>query len=392
MEDTRIIPVIDLGATHTRRGFVAASVSQGRFTGTPYLLYPEKPKKIKNPTKFVQGHPKGFVTDLTATLEKTVENLKVLYQRVKKKYRYPLVKTVGISAPGAWLEEGIPYKGTVPNVPDLENFNLAEEVSRMMGPGWRAAVNNDGVANVLAMAHYLLANIEKYPAAKEALKESGKIAGFIPGTGFGAGAFYIKESQVMPIPGPQQFFDIIVGEGEGRICPHCLTPEDLATGEGLKHQAERNIILANKFSKEKLTGEFMASLTEHRDESIKEAARALYRKAGEALAQTMILAFEGGAEGESKKAVVNDPPRLETEFWQWVKGTRVFILGGWLTAKPAKRYTLSVLEKTLKNKGYDFVIILADEIPGITELLEKDAAGLIGAALLLPPSAMRILD
>jgi predicted NBD/HSP70 family sugar kinase len=392
MEDTRIIPVIDLGATHTRRGFVAIRTSQGRFVGTPYLLYPEKPKKIKNPTKFVQGHPKGFVTNLKATLEKTVKNLKTLYQKVKKKYRYPLIKTVGISAPGAWLEEGIPYKGTVPNVPDLENFNLAEEVSRMMGPGWRAAVNNDGVANVLAMAHYLLANIEKYPAAKEALKESGKIAGFIPGTGFGAGAFYIKESQVMPIPGPQQFFDIIVGEGEGRIAPHCLTPEDLATGEGLKRQAERNIILANKFSKEKLTGEFIASLTEHKDESIKEAARSLYRKAGEALAQTMILAFEGGAEGESKKAVVNDPPRLEAEFWQWVKGTRVFILGGWLTSKPAKRYTLSILEKTLKNKGYDFVIILADEIPGVSEVLEKDAAGLIGAALLLPPSAMRILE
>jgi hypothetical protein len=242
------------------------------------------------------------------------------------------------------------------------------------------------------MAHYLLANIEKFPAAKEALKDSGRIAGFIPGTGFGAGAFYIKESQVMPIPGPQQFFDIIVGQGEGRIAPHCLTPEDLATGEGLKRQAERNIILANKFSKDKLTGEFIGSLTEHKDESIKEAARALYRKAGEALAQTMILAFEGGAEGESKKAVVNDPPRLEAKFWQWVKGTRVFILGGWLTAKPAKRYTLSVLEKTLKDKGYSFVIMLADEIPGITELLEKDAAGLIGAALLLPPSAMRVLD
>ena len=99
----------------------------------------------------------------------------------------------------------------------------------------------------------------------------------------------------------------------------------------------------------------------------------------------MILAFEGGAEAESKKAVVNDPPRLESEFWQWVKGTRVFILGGWLTSKPAKKYTLPILEKILKDKGYDFVIILADEIPGVSELLEKDAAGLVGAALLLPP-------
>jgi hypothetical protein len=129
-----------------------------------------------------------------------------------------------------------------------------------------------------------------------------------------------------------------------------------------------------------------------KDESIKEAARALYKKAGEALAQTMILAFEGGAEGESKKAVVNDPPRLETEFWKWVKGTRVFIVGGWLMSKPARNFTLPVLKKELKDKGFDFVTLLADEIPGIMDLLEKDAAGLIGAALLLPPSAMRILD
>jgi predicted NBD/HSP70 family sugar kinase len=384
MKDIRIIPVIDLGATHTRRGFVSVRVSQGRLIGTPYLLYPKKPKKIKNPTKFVQDHPKGSVTDLKATLKKIVKNLKVLCKMVKKEYRFPLIRTIGISAPGAWLEEGIPYKGTVPNVPDLENFKLAQEVSRLMGSGWSAAVNNDGVANVLAMAHCLLANIEKFPAAKDALKESGKIAGFIPGTGFGAGAFYIKEGQVMPIPGPQQFFDIVIGEGEGRICPHCLTPEDLATGEGLKRQAERNAFLIKKFSQEKLTGEFVASLTEHKDERIKEAARALYRKAGQALAQTMILTYEGGAEGESKKAVVNDPPRLEAEFWQGVKGTRVFILGGWLTSKSARNYTLPVLEKELKDKGFDFVTLLADEIPGVNELLKKDAAGLVGAALLLP--------
>ncbi len=392
MAGTRIIPVIDFGATHTRRGFAAVQVSRGRFVRAPSLLYPEKPKKIKNPTRFAQGHPKGLVTDLKATLEKTVENLKALYQRVKKEHRYPLVKTVGISAPGAWLEEGIPYRGTVPNVPDLENFKLAQEVSRMMGSGWSAVVNNDGVANVLAMAHYLLANIDKFSKVKEALRENGRIAGFIPGTGFGAGAFYIKEGQVIPVPGPQQFFDIIVGEGEGRIAPHCLTPEDLATGEGLKHQAERSIILADKFSKDKLTGEFIASLTEDEDESIKEAARTLYRKAGEALAQTMILTYKGGAEGESKKAVVNDPPLLEAEFWRWIRGTRIFILGGWLASEPAKRHTLPALEKALKVTRYDFMIISADEIPGVTELLKKDAAGLVGAALLLPPSAMRILE
>ncbi len=388
MEETRIIPVVDLGGTYTRRGFVAVRISRGRFSGIPYLLYPKKPKKLKNPAKPAPERPKGIVTDLRATLEKTAKNLKALYQRVQKTCRYPLIKTVGLSAPGAWLEEGIPYKGTVPNVPDLENFNLAHEFSRKMGSNWSAVVNNDGVANVLAIAHCLLANIEKFPEVNKGLKENAKIAGFIPGTGFGAGAFDVREGLAVPMPGPQQFFDIIVGDGEGRIHPHRLTPEDLATGEGLKYQAERNEILAKKFGKEKFTGEFIAALTEHADKNIKEAAQGLYRKAGEALAQAMILTYEGGVKGESRKAVVNDPPRLESQFWQGIKGTRIFILGGWLTSQPARDYTLPYLNKEIRNKSYDFVTIVADEIPGVMELLRKDAAGLVGAALLLHPEAL----
>lgn len=383
-KEVLVILAIDLGATHTRRGLVVIQKSGGCTRGMPYLLSPKKPKKIKNPKKFIPYHPKQEVTDLKAVLKKITKDLKILSRKIQKKYRYSFLKNLGVSAPGAWLEEEIPYKGTVPNLPDLENFKLAEELSRMMGHDWRVFVNNDGVANVLAMVRCLLCHQEKFAGLKEALQKGGKIAGFIPGTGFGAGAFDIRDGHITPIPGPQQFFDIIISKGKGRISPDFLTPEDLATGEGLEYQAKRNEVFLANFDKDKLTGEFIAALTEHPNLKIKKVAQLLYQKAGKALAQTMILTYEGGVKGKSRKAVVNNPPQLEAQFWEGVKGTRVFILGGWLTSWPAKNYTLPVLENELQDRNYHFEIVLADEIPGVKELLKNNSAGLIGAALLCP--------
>lgn len=383
MREGIIIPVIDLGATHTRRGFVAFQLEKGKIAGQPVFLYPRKPKKLKNPVKFDPNRPRGEVTDLKATLKKTVRDLRILIQRVQKQFSYPLLKTAGICAPGAWLDEGIPYQGTVPNLPDLEDFKLAHEVSRMMGEGWDAVVNNDGVANVLSITHHLLLHIEKFPMIQRHLKENGKIVGFIPGTGFGAGGFKVKDGRIVPFRGPQQFFDIILGPGEGRIIPGFITPEDLITGDGIRFQAERNSLLREKFPAAKLSGEFLGALTEHKEENIKEAAQSLYRRAGEALAQTMILIHRGGVKGESRKAVVKNPPRLETKFWREVKGTKIFILGGWLLSRTGCDFVLPAMEKELKNKGYSFALIRADEVPGVRELLKKDSAGLVGASLLV---------
>jgi hypothetical protein len=154
------------------------------------------------------------------------------------------------------------------------------------------------------------------------------------------------------------------------------------TGEGLRLQAIRDDILHRRFRPDELTGDGLALLAEHGEAPIREAARSLYRRAGQALAKTMILTYEGGAEGVSRKAVVNDPPELETEFWANVKGTRIFILGGWLMSRPAKDHAWPTMNEWIHRSGHPIVTVAADEIPGVRELLASDAAGLVGAALL----------
>ncbi|MBN2207355.1 MAG: ROK family protein [Candidatus Aminicenantes bacterium] len=380
------IPAIDLGATHTRKGLILFRTQEGSSLASLRLLLPERSKKLLNPTKPAPQHPKGHLTDLAQTLEKAARGLKDIFRDIPIKERNAIRKTVGICAPGAWLAEGIPYRGTTPNLPDLDGFRLAEEFPKFMGEDWKAFVNNDGVATVLAMAHAVFGQIEKYPQVREALEACPRIAGFIPGTGFGAGAFRVEGRRLIPAPGPQQFFDLVLEEGDGRIKPGVLTPEDLATGEGLLLQALRDETLRTRFRPDELTGDGLAVLTDHREESIREAARGLYRKAGQAVAQAMILTFEGGgSEGASRKAVVSNPPEMEREFWANVQGTRVFILGGWLMSRPARDHAWPTLKDVLRRSGHPIVTVAADEIVGVREMLASDAAGLYGAALLVPP-------
>lgn len=384
----RTIPAVDLGATHTRKGLVLSRSEGAASHAALRLLLPERSKKLLNPTKPAPQHPKGYVTDLAQTLEKASRGLKDIFRDIPIKERNAIRKTVGICAPGAWLAEGVPYRGTVPNLPDLDGVRLAEEFPKYMGEGWTAVVNNDGVAHVLAFAHALLGQLEKHPQVKDALAACPRLAGFIPGTGFGAGALWADGPRLVPAPGPQQFFDLVLEEGDGRIKPGVLTPEDLATGEGLRLQALRDETLRARFRPDELTGDGLAVLTDHREDAIREAARGLYRRAGQAVAQAMILTFEGGGpDGAPRKAVVCDPPELERAFWENVKGTRVFILGGWLMSRPAKDHAWPTLKDGLRLSGHPIVTVAADEIVGVREMLATDAAGLFGAALLVPPEA-----
>jgi hypothetical protein len=378
------VPAVDLGATHTRKGLVHFRAEADGGYSLPRLLLPERSKKFLNPTKPAPDHPKGHVTDVELTLERAARGLKDIFRDIPIKERKAVLRTVGICAPGAWLAEGVPYPGTVPNLPGLEGFRLAHEFPRFMGEDWTAVVNNDGVANVLAIAHALVGQRDKFPQVRDALAECGRIVGFIPGTGFGAGALWLEGGRLVPVPGPQQFFDLIVDEGEGRIKPGVLTPEDLATGEGLRLQAIRDDVLMRRFKPEELTGDGLAVLAEHAEAPVREAARSLYRRAGQALARAMILTYEGGAPGVSRKAVVNDPPEFETEFWANVKGTRVFILGGWLVSRPARDHVWPTLKDWIHRSGHPILTVAADEVPGFRELLASDAAGLVGAALLSP--------
>jgi hypothetical protein len=382
------VPVVDLGATHTRKGVVLFRAEGDAPFSLPRLLLPERSKKFLNPTRPAPDHPKGYVTDLAQTLEKAARGLKDIFRDVPIKERNAVRKTVGICAPGAWLADGVPFKGTAPNLPDLDGCRLAEEFPKFMGQGWKATVNNDGVATVMAIGYALVSQREKHPQIKDALAACGRIAGFIPGTGFGAGALWLENGRLVPAPGPQQFFDLVLDEGEGRIKPGFLTPEDLATGEGLRLQALRDEVLGTRFRPDELTGDGLAILTDHKDEPVREAARGLYRRAGRAIAQAINLTFEGGAaDGSSRKAVVNDPPWLEAEFWANVKGTRVFILGGWLMSRPAKDHAWPTMRDWIHRAGHPIVTVAADEISGVRELLAADAAGLTGAALLVPQGA-----
>lgn len=375
--NTIIHPVVGLGGTYIRSGFVRRDISGNRFVGMPAVIgEPTKLNCIRNDSG----------VDLNATLDMAAKKIRTSMPAGTTRF-------VGIDAPGAWQENGLPYLGTTPNIPDLGSFHFAKEFPAMIGHGWEAAVNNDGVANVLAIAQMLLTNLSRFPEAKEALsKRDAGLAGFVPGTGFGAGAFRINNGLAKPVPGPQQFFDIMLWEGQDFLNCGWVTPETACAGIGFKFQAERSI-LGEKYPEEKITGNFIRKLaflndpTTAREERI--VALNIYRNAAKGLAETMKLTYSGGEPGRSRKAVVNAPNDVESDFWENVQGTRVFILGGWLTAPSVKGFISQELARCLEGFNPKPVTVFADEIPGVSAMIKTDSAELIGASLLMPEKYAR---
>jgi hypothetical protein len=372
-------PVIDFGGTHCRVGWVARITKNGRFIGTPKIM---RVGRFECPLNKI-GQP-----DIKATLAIA---RKMITEMTPSKIR--ILKIIGGSFPGAWLENGYAYPGTANNTEELENYPLAKELSKLMGEGWQAYINNDGVANVLAIAQGLMTNLNRFPAIKEALRRSPKVAGFIPGTGFGAGAFKVKGSSLVPVSGFQQFFDMAIGKGPGVVDPKNkrTTPEDFAAGVGLAFQAKHSI-LKKLYSDEELSpqriGKLLARLafsSQGVSDAERQAALALYRGAARALVDTMILTHDGVKKGERRKLVVNDPPELETQFWRSIKGTRVFIFGGWLTNPQVKRFMADAVADELRKAGRtDLHFVFSDEIKGIQKMIDNDSVALVGAALLVP--------
>ncbi len=370
-------PVVGLGGTHIRVGFVQRDVVGNRFAGMPTVIGdPAKLNCVRNNTG----------VDLKATLNMAAN-------KIMTSLPSDTTEFVGIDAPGAWQENGLPYLGTTPNIPDLGSFNLAKGFPAMMGRGWKAAVNNDGVANVLAIAQMLLTNLSRFPGAKEALsKQDAGLAGFVPGTGFGAGAFRINSGLAKPVPGPQQFFDIMLWQGTDFLNCGWVTPETACAGIGFKFQAE-NSLLGERYDDEKLTGDFIKKLAFMNPDSTnseeRAVARNIYRIAARGLADTMKLTYNGGDETGSRKAVVNSPRNVETDFWEGVSGTRVFILGGWLTDPSVKGFISQELARNLEGFNPKLFTVFADEIPGVNEMMRTDSTELIGASLLMPEEYAR---
>jgi len=353
----KFVRAVDIGGTRSRIGMV--KIAKGKSPEVVSL------KRIINPTRSIgpKSSPRD-ITDLNPTLQSIAG---IMQEQIVNLPAEQVSTIIGISAPGAWMEEGLPYPGSTPNIPGLEECKLAEELPSLVGDNLSGVVNNDGVANVLTWVDHLLREINHFPLAAPALQDNPSITGFIPGTGFGAGAFTIEDGKAIPINGPQQFFDIILESD-----PQIVTPESSITGAGFEA----------KFTG--LSGIQIAALTEDRTTSTdREIARGIYRDAGTALGQTMVLTYQGGVEGESRKEVVNNPPELETQFWNQVRGTRIFILGGWLLSRAAKNHTLPALTQFLKSGDYPFEVIMANQIPGINIILDKDLSGIIGAALLI---------
>jgi hypothetical protein len=125
----------------------------------------------------------------------------------------------------------------------------------------------------------------------------------------------------------------------------------------------------------------IAEAIEHTDAEVRASAINIFRQAGIALAEAMIRLNKG----DGRKIVLNDPS-VEKEFWNNVRGCRVFVLGGWLV-KGGKNIIFSAVKEHLNQNGYsNFVLIEADKIPGLKG--EVDYAGILGASLLVPQQTM----
>lgn len=375
--NTIIHPVVGLGGTYIRSGFVQRNISGNRFVGMPTFI--GEPRKL-NCVRTGSG------VDLKATLETAASY-------IRQNLPAGATNFVGIDAPGAWQENGLPYLGTTPNIPELDSFHFAEEFPAMIGRGWKAAVNNDGVTNVLAISQMLLTNLDKFPEIQGILRgQNAGLAGFVPGTGFGAGAFRINNGLAQPVPGPQQFFDIMLWQGPDFLNCGWVTPETACAGTGFKFQAG-NSLLSERYEEGKLTGDFIKKLafmnasSTNSDE--RAVARSIYRTAARGIAETMKLTYSGVEPTISRKAVVNCPRNVETDFWENVQNTSVFILGGWLTDPSVKGFISQELARDLEGFSTKLFTVFADEIPGVNEMMKNDSTELIGASLLMPAEYAR---
>jgi hypothetical protein len=372
-------PVINHGATSIRAGWAARMVIDGRLSRMPVIIGYQK---LDTPIRKSTGQP-----DLAACLaleKKMIDDLKPEGKDI--------LKVVGAGFPGAWLENGRVYPNTVNTNRELEDFPLARKFSAMMGKGWETVVNNDAVAHALAISQGFVADIDRFPAAGRVLEKTGKIVVLMPATGFGGGAFIYKKGSLTAVDGPVQFFDIALEEGDGVIDPshRFLTPEDVAAGAGVSFQM-RGSFLKDRYSEVQLStqnaGSLLVRMAFSKEDGIKaderEFALSLYAKAAKGLAKTMWLINGGIIEGEHRKLVVNDPPSLETDFWESIKGTRVIILGGWLTHPDVKAYMKRALREELDALGlFNVGFIFADDIAGVDAMVENDTIGLAGAAML----------
>ena len=374
-----VIPSVDFGATNLRIAFIARDCKDHEIFGEPRLLwvsYVDTPWQIVNDKKKM---------DIDEVMRLIVSKIKEGINDLKScGISSHIITELGFSCIGAWKDDGFAYPGSLPPAPHLEKINIARGLVSDLGNEWDVHINNDGVANVLLAVHYLLDSIEKgkFGEAREALKISPKIIGFFPGTGFGAGGFFLEENRLVPMPGPQQFFDIAVQPGKGEFSNQYMVCEDFLSGHSLADSGKKSVAIVRAYPNKEINGELMAKALSNPDEDVKKEAIRIFRQAGKALGEAIISLHNG-----TGKKVVLSEKSIEKQFWEEVKGCRIFIFGGWLV-KDARDILFPTVREYLAQKGYgDINIIAADQIPGLEKNVKN--AGILGASLLVPADVMK---
>jgi hypothetical protein len=351
---------VDIGGTHVRVGLVQ-TLSRG------------KPPRLKDfKTNKIESSP-GRWPDIHRVVETAAALIRGMTDRWEKR-GWSVIRQVGVSAPGAYLKNGKVYPGTVPNIPGLEKVKLFSLFLQSLGSGWTITashVNNDGVLQGLFLA-------DRYAAAKS-LKEA-KIIVLVPGTGFGAGAYVVKEGVVRPMPGPQQLFDVVVREaepGEPMVIPdgtvrlakgrEPLIAENLMTGQALRRLG--TYLLGKEVTGEQISRWALSPGTNRNHKRAKD----IFFQVGRDLARFI----NRTQSGKFKKQCV--PHRPDT------RGAAHFLIGGsWLVQGAGRKISLPQAIKILRGSGLCSVqVIPADKIPGFGKRFLWKGLGVLGASLLV---------
>ncbi|MBD3380309.1 MAG: hypothetical protein GF408_07600 [Candidatus Omnitrophica bacterium] len=382
------VPAMDIGATHLRIAFVLRHVRTGEFCGDARktVLW-----EMKIPVEEVRELQAGPVESMLAFICGSVRSGGM---RAAEQAGVPVVKHAGVGALGGYYSDGSMHPGTCPKRKDLEGVNLAGEIAKGLGEGWRVTVNNDGMVQALITSEMLLNSPVRQRIPEEALS-AGKIMVIAPGTSIGGGGVFIEKNgfKVRPMPGPHQIWDIPIrkiGKGE----------EFLARTEDDDHPSLKKARREGSFLSLDIGGTYMDArarelgfpnakemgdaLSGNMEQAMRHKAEGLYRRTGRDLALTIEKMYLGKAE----KAVVNGPKEAG-EFRESTKGTRIYVLGGWLTANDIVKGTVmkAVLEE-LKNKGIEGICVIPqDEVPGLESASPR--AGVLGASLLVPEKELR---
>jgi len=362
---------VDIGGTNVRIGFVRAD-DAGRALLKKSALVDLHTCKI---LPFQLQKPAGahsLVRHIAGHILETCSRL------TKKGWRVD--RQLGVGMPGAYLADGRIHPGTVPNMPGFEKMKPWRLFSRYLGPGWRVTpsqVNNDGVVQGLLMAGCY---------AKSKKMTGGKIIALVPGTGFGAGIYRVKDGSVKPVGGPQQLFDVIArkarpgeplfnGKDRNRGYParggEPLSMEALAAGRAL--QLRGSFLL-----KRSVTGERLSRLALNKTAGNENRyAKELFQQVGIDLARFILLIRRGRFK---KMHVPCKPP---------TKGASVFLIGGnWLIRGAGLKISLPEARKTLLKAGCpDIKIVTINrirELKGLAAVL-----GVLGASLLVKPKKPR---